>query len=249
MPEQGPLDEALQRRLIHGYYAATSYMDAQLGKVLAALDKVKLADDTIIVLWGDHGWHLGDHGMWCKHTNYEQATRIPLLVVARAERRPRTPRRWSKRWTFTPRCWNWQACPPARNWKGAVSRRPSAIRPRRREIRSRTSSRVTAGWAARFARRVIDWWNGKSPAHRAERENRTVRPARRSAGIKESRRRATPSGRPVAGDPGPTARSQAATRLGRREGAGQSESESSGGEVIGARLSQRIVGSSTKQDL
>jgi iduronate 2-sulfatase len=41
-----------------------------------------MSDNTIIVLWGDHGWHLGDHGMWCKHTNYEQANRIPLLIVA-----------------------------------------------------------------------------------------------------------------------------------------------------------------------
>lgn len=82
IPEQGPLDEALTRRLIHGYYAAASYMDAQLGLVLDALDAHGLADNTIVVLWGDHGWHLGDHGFWCKHTNYEQAARIPLIVAA-----------------------------------------------------------------------------------------------------------------------------------------------------------------------
>ncbi len=76
-----PLGAELTRRLIHGYYAATSYMDAQAGKVLAALDDTGLAANTVVVLWGDHGWHLGDHGMWCKHTNYEQAARIPLLVA------------------------------------------------------------------------------------------------------------------------------------------------------------------------
>ncbi len=81
VPEAKVLPEGFQRELVHGYYAATSYMDAQLGKVLAALDETGLADNTIIVLWGDHGWHLGDHGMWCKHTNYEQAARIPLLVA------------------------------------------------------------------------------------------------------------------------------------------------------------------------
>jgi iduronate 2-sulfatase len=75
-----PIDPDTTRHLIHGYYAATSYMDAQLGKVLEALDKSGLANSTIVVLWGDHGWHLGDHGMWCKHTNYEQAARIPLVV-------------------------------------------------------------------------------------------------------------------------------------------------------------------------
>ena len=82
MPEHGPLSDDLQRTLIHGYHAAVSYMDAQVGRVLDALDRTGLAENTIVVLWGDHGWHLGDHGMWCKHTNYEQAARIPLLVVA-----------------------------------------------------------------------------------------------------------------------------------------------------------------------
>lgn len=82
MPAKGPLAEADQRRLIHGYYAATSYVDAQIGRVLAELERLKLDSNTIVILWGDHGWHLGDHGQWCKHTNYEQATRIPLLVAA-----------------------------------------------------------------------------------------------------------------------------------------------------------------------
>jgi iduronate 2-sulfatase len=82
VPETGELAPELQRALIHGYYAAISYMDAQLGRVLEALDASGLAENTTVVLWGDHGWHLGDHGMWCKHTNYEQAARIPLIVVA-----------------------------------------------------------------------------------------------------------------------------------------------------------------------
>lgn len=76
-----PLGEDLTRHLIHGYYAATSYMDACAGKVLEALEANGLAGNTVVVLWGDHGWHLGDHGMWCKHTNFEQAARIPLIVA------------------------------------------------------------------------------------------------------------------------------------------------------------------------
>jgi arylsulfatase A-like enzyme len=75
-------DEALQRKLIHGYYASVSYVDAQIGKLVEAIDELQLDDNTIIVLWGDHGFHLGDHGIWTKHTNYEQANRIPLVFVA-----------------------------------------------------------------------------------------------------------------------------------------------------------------------
>jgi iduronate 2-sulfatase len=80
--------EQTQRTLIHAYYACVSFMDAQVGRVLDELDRLKLADHTIIVLWGDHGWHLGDHGYWTKHTNYEQATHIPLLIVAPGTTKP-----------------------------------------------------------------------------------------------------------------------------------------------------------------
>lgn len=82
MPEKGPLTEEQARHLIHGYHAAISYMDAQFGRVLDALKANGFAENTIIVLWGDHGWHLGDHGMWCKHTNYEQAAHIPVIMAA-----------------------------------------------------------------------------------------------------------------------------------------------------------------------
>jgi iduronate 2-sulfatase len=81
MPQTGPTSDAQTRQLIHGYYASVSYVDAQLGKVLDALDASGVADNTIIVLWGDHGWHLGDQGMWCKHTNFEIATHAPLFLA------------------------------------------------------------------------------------------------------------------------------------------------------------------------
>jgi iduronate 2-sulfatase len=74
--------ERIQRELLQAYYACVSYMDAQLGRVLDELDRLDLTRSTLIVLWGDHGWHLGDHGYWTKHTNYEQANRIPLVIVA-----------------------------------------------------------------------------------------------------------------------------------------------------------------------
>lgn len=75
------LPEAKQRELIHGYMACVSFIDAQLGKVLDALDEMNMTDKTVIGLWGDHGFHLGDHALWCKHSNFEQATRIPLMFA------------------------------------------------------------------------------------------------------------------------------------------------------------------------
>ncbi|HTF21014.1 MAG TPA: sulfatase [Chryseolinea sp.] len=69
-----------EREVLHGYYACVSYIDAQIGKVMSQLKSLNLLDNTIIVLWGDHGYHLGEQGQWCKSTNFELATRIPLIV-------------------------------------------------------------------------------------------------------------------------------------------------------------------------
>lgn len=74
------MDEELQKNLIHGYYACVSFVDVQVGKILEKLKQKDLDKNTIIVVWGDHGWHLGDHSLWNKHSNFEQATRSPLMV-------------------------------------------------------------------------------------------------------------------------------------------------------------------------
>tara|TARA_B100000927_G_scaffold26389_3_gene19805 strand:+ start:5104 stop:8166 length:3063 start_codon:yes stop_codon:yes gene_type:complete len=76
------IPEHVKRTLIHGYYASTSYVDAQIGRVMNGLEELGLDENTIVVLWGDHGFHLGDLGIWTKHTNYEQANRIPMLIRA-----------------------------------------------------------------------------------------------------------------------------------------------------------------------
>lgn len=76
------LTVAKQKELIHGYYAAVSYLDAQVGILLNTLDSLGITNNTIVVLWGDHGWHLGDHDLWVKHSTYEQATRSPLIISA-----------------------------------------------------------------------------------------------------------------------------------------------------------------------
>jgi len=88
VPRKGPFPEDLQRELVHGYYACVSYIDAQVGKLLDALEVNGLKDDTIVVLWGDHGWHLGDHSMWCKHSVYEQAARAPLIFRVPDQKAP-----------------------------------------------------------------------------------------------------------------------------------------------------------------
>ena len=80
--DEARVSEEKARRLMHGYYACVSYVDAQIGRLLDALDAEGLADDTIIVLWADHGWKLGEYGGWGKMTNYEIDTRVPLVIAA-----------------------------------------------------------------------------------------------------------------------------------------------------------------------
>ena len=82
IPKEGPLPDELARTLIHGYYACVSYIDAQIGRVLADLSRLGLRDNTIVLLWGDHGWNLGEHGLWCKHCNFETSLHSPLIVTA-----------------------------------------------------------------------------------------------------------------------------------------------------------------------
>jgi arylsulfatase A-like enzyme len=80
VPKKGPVSDEMAKELIHGYYACVSYMDAQVGKVLDELETLGLAENTIVVFWGDHGWNLGDHMLWCKHCTFESSLRTPLLL-------------------------------------------------------------------------------------------------------------------------------------------------------------------------
>jgi len=80
IPEKGPLTDSAANKLRHGYYACVSYTDTQIGLLLNELETNGLAENTIIVLWGDHGWNLGEHGMWCKHCNFNTSLNAPLII-------------------------------------------------------------------------------------------------------------------------------------------------------------------------
>ncbi|WP_300024478.1 sulfatase [uncultured Maribacter sp.] len=80
IPNYGDIEEEQAKNLKRAYLATVSYVDAQIGKMLKALEEEGLKDNTIVMLWSDHGWHLGDMGIWGKATNYEIATRVPLIV-------------------------------------------------------------------------------------------------------------------------------------------------------------------------
>jgi iduronate 2-sulfatase len=79
-PKEGDVDDEGTKTLIHAYYATVSYMDAQLGRVMDALDELKLRDNTLVVFMSDHGYKLGEYGAWNKHTNMELDTRVPLII-------------------------------------------------------------------------------------------------------------------------------------------------------------------------
>ena len=80
IPKNGKLTAAQVQKLRHGYYACVSYVDALTGRLLEKLDQLKLTQNTVVILWGDHGFHLGEQGLWTKANNYELSTRVPLIL-------------------------------------------------------------------------------------------------------------------------------------------------------------------------
>ncbi len=81
IPKEGPLSEEKKRQLTHGYYACVSYIDARIGKLLDMLGELGIVDKTLICLWGDNGFHLGENGIWAKHVNWEFTNRLPLIFA------------------------------------------------------------------------------------------------------------------------------------------------------------------------
>jgi arylsulfatase A-like enzyme len=74
------IPDSTQKKLIHGYYACVSYIDAEIGRLIQHLKKIDIYENSIIVLWGDHGWQLGEHNLWAKHCNYQTSLKVPLLI-------------------------------------------------------------------------------------------------------------------------------------------------------------------------
>ena len=93
IPRQGDMSDDLARTLIHGYYSAVSYMDAQVGLLLDALQRLGLAQNTVVIVWGDHGWNLREHGLWCKHSCFETSLRSAMLMAGPGVPRGRTTRK------------------------------------------------------------------------------------------------------------------------------------------------------------
>ncbi|MDD7984300.1 sulfatase [Lentisphaera marina] len=86
IPQTGPVPDEKALELKHGYYACVSFTDAMIGRILDHLDKNNLRKNTTVVLWGDHGWQLGEHGLWCKHANFETSLNTPLIVSAAGQK-------------------------------------------------------------------------------------------------------------------------------------------------------------------
>jgi arylsulfatase A-like enzyme len=84
VPPNGDIPDDMALNLIRGYRACITFMDAQVGRVLDELDRLDLRENTIIIFWGDHGYHLGENGVWTKMTNFELGTRVPLILCTPA---------------------------------------------------------------------------------------------------------------------------------------------------------------------
>ena len=80
IPKKGQVSNEMAKKLIHGYYASVSYVDAQVGKLIKGLDDLGMRENTTIILAGDHGWSLMEHGLWVKHSNFEVALQVPLII-------------------------------------------------------------------------------------------------------------------------------------------------------------------------
>ncbi|HOX57144.1 MAG TPA: sulfatase [Candidatus Paceibacterota bacterium] len=160
--------EQQQREVIRGYYACVSFMDEQLGKVLSALDRLKLADTTIVVFWGDHGYLLGLHGQWMKTMLFEGAARVPLVIAGRGVARGKPCARTVELLDLYPTLVDICGLPPPPDLEGK-SLRPLLVNPEAQWARPAftqvvrlTDKRRPVGRSVRTERwRYTEWQDGK----------------------------------------------------------------------------------------
>jgi arylsulfatase A-like enzyme len=158
IPSEGPLDEATAKLMIHGYYAAVSFVDAQIGRLLDALRAEGLADNTTIVLIGDHGWNLGEHGTWCKHSIMNTCLHSALIIASPDVVRPHVCSEVVEFVDLYPTlCASAGITPPAQ-LEG------SSLVPLLRSESARTKGYAVARWANGFTlveddKSYTEWWD------------------------------------------------------------------------------------------
>ncbi len=164
-PRNGSLTQTQQRELKHGYYASVSFIDAQIGRLLGELDSLGLRERTIVVLWSDHGWKLGEHNSWCKQTNYEIDNRVPLIIRdPRAAVNGRSTQSLVELVDLYPTLCDLAAIPAAKHLEG-VSLAPILADPAKivksaafSQFRRRTKSADLMGYTMRTDRyRYVEW--------------------------------------------------------------------------------------------
>ena len=159
IPATGPLDEPTAKLMIHGYYAAVSFVDAQIGRLLQALRDEGLADNTTVVLIGDHGWNLGEHGTWCKHSIMNTCLHSALIIAGPDVRSPYACQEVVEFVDIYPTlCDAARIAPPENQLEG------TSLVPLLRSPRARTKGYAVSRWANGFTlvedeRSYTEWWD------------------------------------------------------------------------------------------
>lgn len=177
-PNYGRTDEEL-RQAIRAYYASTTYVDKQVGRVLDALDRLGLRDNTIVVLWGDHGWHLGEHGLWQKQSVFEESARVPLIVrVPGAKGNGRSSPRVVESLDIYPTVAEYTGVKPPKNLAGKslmpLLKNPEKNwdRPAYTQVRRGNTNDFFMGYSVRTERwRYTEWDDGKRGRELYDHEN------------------------------------------------------------------------------